>query len=395
MTGIGEQTGESDLLAFGLLCQGEALLVLGEPVEGMKHLDEAMVAITAGEVSPIPMGIIYCAVIDTCMHARDLRRASAWTDALATWCATEPSLVPYRGQCLVHRSQVLMARGAWGKAAEEAARARAHLAQPEHPALGDALYQQGELHRLRGELDEADAAYRAANRHGREPIPGFVLLRLTQGHADAAAASANRMLQETRHDPDRPAILAAVAEILVTTGDLDAAAIACDELDGRARDGGGELLSAMAATARASLVLATGDAGAAAGALRDAIGMWRDLEMPFEEARARALMAQVCAALGDPDTAGLELDAARATFEALGARTELAAVRASPRTTPLTARECEVVRLVAAGRTNREVAAELVISEHTVARHLQNVFTKLGLTSRAAATAYAYEHGLM
>ena len=394
MVALGRASKDDDLLAFGLLCQGESLVVLGDLTAGMRCLDEAMVSITTGEVSPIPTGIIYCAVIDTCMHACDLRRAAEWTDALSTWCGSDPSLVPYRGQCLVHRSQVLMARGAWAEASEEAERARAHLAVTEHPALGFALYQQGEMHRVRGELADAERAFRAASRYGREPSPGLGLLRLAQGRADAAAGWAHRILDETRSDPDRPAILAAVAEIFVATGALDDAAIACQELTERAEAGGMELLSAMAATARASLLLARGEAREAVGPLRDAIRLWRALDMPFDEARARALMAEVGRALGDLDAAELDREAALATFEKLGARTALAALRAPPDATPPRCRECEVLRLVAAGRTNRDVAAELVISEHTVARHVQNIFVKLGLSSRSAATAYAYEHGI-
>jgi ATP/maltotriose-dependent transcriptional regulator MalT len=395
MAAIGRESGDKDLLAFGLLCQGEALIGRGDLVEGMRRLDEVMVSITTGEVSPIPTGIIYCAVIDACMHASDLRRAAEWTDALSRWCGTDPSLVPYRGQCLVHRSQVLMARGAWAEASAEAERARAHLAAGEHPALGAALYQQGELHRLRGDLTAAERAYRAASQHGREPIPGFGLLRLAQGRADAAAGSARRMLEETRLDPDRPTILAAVVEILVATGALDEAAAACDELEERAAVSGAEMLSAMASTGRASLLLARAEASEAAGALRRAIALWRRLDMPFEEARARARMAQACRALGDLDGAQLEQEAALAAFGRLGAPAEVTGLRASTGTAPLTGRECEVIRLVASGRTNREIADELAISEHTVARHLQNVFVKLGRSSRAAATAYAYEHGIV
>jgi DNA-binding NarL/FixJ family response regulator len=395
MTTIARDTGDRDLLAFGLLCQGEALIALGEPVEGTRCLDEVMVSITTGEVSPIPTGVIYCAVIDACMHLRDLRRAAEWTSALSAWCGTDPSLVPYRGQCLVHRSQVLTARGAWREATEEAERARAHLAEPAHPALGDALYQQGELHRLRGELAEAEAAYGAASRCGRDPVPGFGLLRLAQGRADAAGASARRMLHESRLDPDRPALLAAAVEILVAVDALDEAATACDELEVRAAAGGTELVTALAATARGSMQLARGEHPDAAAHLRRSIALWRGLEMPFELARARAQMARVFDALGDRDGAELERQAARAAFEQLGARTELELLGAAVDHSPLTTREREVIRLVASGRTNREIASELVISEHTVARHLQNIFLKLDLSSRSAATAYAYEHGLV
>jgi ATP/maltotriose-dependent transcriptional regulator MalT len=361
----------------------------------MRWLDDAMVSITAGEVSPFATGVIYCAVISACMSARDLKRASAWTEALSAWCESDPSLVPFRGQCLVHRSQVYMARGAWDVARVEAERALAHLTEPPHPMLGEALYQQGELARVRGDLASAEAAYRAASRHGREPLPGFALLRLAQGRLDAAAGSARRMMVETGADPNRPAILSAVVEILVRVGDLDVALAACDELDRRAEAGGTDLLAAMALVARGSYALGRGDTAAAAVALRSAIAEFRGLEMPYEQARAQVLMADACRALGDDDAAELEREAALAAFESLGLGVELGRFTPPAKPTPLTGRECEVLRFVAAGRTNREIANELVISEHTVARHLQNIFAKLGVSSRAAATAFAYEHGIV
>ena len=301
--------------------------------------------------------------------------------------------MPYRGQCLVHRSQILMARGAWDDASAEAERACAQLAEVGHPALGYALYQQGELHRVRGDLDRAELAYRAASRQGREPNPGFCLLRMAQGHLDDAAASARRMLDETRTSLDRPAILAAVVEVLIAAGALDEAMTACDELD-RCAAQGAELLRAMASKSRASLLHASGDDHGAAVAVRGALVSWRQLDMPFEEARTRALAARILTALGDRDAAELERQSAQVTFERLAARTELADLRRgtpSP-VAPLTDRECEVLRLVAVGSTNRDIADALVISEHTVARHMQNIFAKLGVSSRAAATAWAYEH---
>jgi ATP/maltotriose-dependent transcriptional regulator MalT len=329
------------------------------------------------------------------MNAQDMKRASAWTEALSAWCQADPSLVPFRGQCLVHRSQVYMARGEWDAARDEAERARVHLAQPPHPMLGEALYQQGEVARLRGELEAAEEAYRAASRHGREPVPGFALLRLAQGRFDAAASSARRMMAETNLDPNRPGILAAVVEILVRVGDPDDAVAACEELERRAEANGTEMMTAMALLARGSLLLAQGDPAVSAIALRAAIARFHGLEMPFEQAKARLLMADACRVLGDADAAELEREAAQAALESLGASAELARLDPAAGATPLTARECEVLRLVTAGRTNREIAKELVISEHTVARHLQNIFVKLGVSSRAAATAYAYEHGIV
>jgi DNA-binding NarL/FixJ family response regulator len=158
------------------------------------------------------------------------------------------------------------------------------------------------------------------------------------------------------------------------------------------------LLHAIAGYATGTVRLAESDPPSALVALRRACAGWLALEMPYDAARARAQIALACRDLGDHDAAGMERDAAAATFERVGAFTDLARL-SDPgrpgRSTRLTARECEVLRLVATGRTNREIATLLVISEHTVARHVQNIFAKVGVGSRAAATAYAYEHGLV
>lgn len=392
---------DEDVLAMARLSRGESLLAAGDIGSAMKLFDEVMIAVTTGDVSPIAAGIVYCAVIDACMRACDIRRAAQWTDVLQRWCESQQGLVPYRGQCFVHRSQVLQASGAWPEAMAAVERAQRHLSDPPHPALGMALYQQGELHRLRGEFDKAEAAYRAGSELGRDPRPGFALLRLAQGNRDAAAAAVRRMLEESRGHFDRPAVLGAASEVLLAAGDLEAARAAADELESLAGRSGVALLRAMADYATGSVLLHAGKAAPALSGLRRACTGWRDLGMTYDSARARVRVALACRALGDEDTAGLELDGARAAFESLGAGPDLAIVdgllSAPPLSpdVPLTDRECEVLQLVAAGKTNREIAATLVISEHTVARHLQNMFLKLGLSSRAAATAYAYEHGLV
>jgi DNA-binding CsgD family transcriptional regulator len=390
---------DADLLAFGLLGQGQAAIAAGDTAGGLRLLDEVMLGVAGGDVSPIPTGIVYCAVIESCMEAFDLRRAAEWTEALHAWCADQPDLIPYRGQCLVHRSQILQAHGAWDEAAAEAQRACLHLSDPVHPALGLADYQQGELHRLRGEFADAERAYRAALRYGREPAPGLALLRLAEGDVGAAVAAVRRMLQEDGGPATACAVRAAAVGILLAAGDVAGARVAADELARAADAVGTGLLRAMADAGVAAVLHAQDDAPGALVAFRRACAGWRNLGMPYEEALARVGIALTCDALADFGAAQLELDAARATFARLGARPDLDRVDRLAgrrrRPTVLTDRECQVLRLVAAGRTNREIAAELVLSTHTVARHVQNIFARTGLTSRAAATAYAYEHHLV
>ncbi|RPI11060.1 MAG: LuxR family transcriptional regulator, partial [Actinobacteria bacterium] len=390
---------DPDLAAFGLLCRGQASLALGDTARGLRRLDELMVSVTSGEVSPIPAGIMYCAVIEACMSIFELRRATEWTDALDAWCAAHPDLVPYRGQCLVHRSQILQLHGDWIDAAVEAERARVHLSRPRHPALGLALYQQGELHRLRGRFDDAERAYRAAGDQGRDPEPGLALLHLAEGKVDAAAAAIRRLLDESLDPVMRGALLPAAVEVLLAVGDVDGTRHANEELSALARNSGFALLEANADYAAGILLLAESDARAALTSLRRARSAWHHLGLPYESARARVQIAIACRALGDDEAARVELDAAAATFEELDAQPDLARTASllavSERPTVLTDRETEVLRLVATGKTNRDISAALVISEHTVARHVQNIFTKLGVSSRSAATAYAYEHHLV
>jgi ATP/maltotriose-dependent transcriptional regulator MalT len=401
MVEIAHGCGDVDLLAFGLLGSGQSLLAMGDVDRGVRLLDEAMVSVTTGEVGPIAAGIIYCAVIEACADAFDVRRAAEWTEALHDWCASDPDLVPYRGQCMVHRSEVLQARGEWSAALMEAEQASVRLADPFHPALGVARYQEGELHRLRGEFEASAEAYRAAAELGRDPAPGVALLRLAEGDVDSAGIAIRRMLAEgePRH---RPLVLAAAVEIHLARGDLDEARATSDELAGFADLVDMPLLHAIADGAAGAVLLAEGDPGGALVRLRRAGAAWRTLGIPYDAARARVRVAIACQALGDHAAAELEAGAARATFEHLGARPAIEWMESlagggdqAGNTLPLTEREMEVLRLIATGRTNREIAAELVISVHTVSRHVQNIFLKLDLSTRAAATAYAYEHHLL
>jgi ATP/maltotriose-dependent transcriptional regulator MalT len=190
-------------------------------------------------------------------------------------------------------------------------------------------------------------------------------------------------------------VLPAAVEIMLAAGDIEAARDACEELEGLAERWTGTMIGATVAHARGAVALADGDAGTALAALREATRAWRDLDAPYEAARAQVLIGAACRALGDDDAAALELDAAREVFSQLEAAPELERIDTRPDTHGLTPRELEVLRLVAAGRSNREIAAALVISEHTVARHLQNIFAKLNVPSRTAATAFAFAHDLL
>ncbi len=397
---IGDRCRESDLSTIARHGLGRGLIRLGKTAEGVMLLDESMVAVTADEISPIIVGGVYCSVIAACRDIFDLRRAQEWTAALNDWCASQPDAVHLRGFCCVHRAEMMQLHGAWPDAMREAERACDRLAEPPvHPAAGEALYQQAELHRLRGDFAKAEDAYRQASQFGRKPYPGLAQLRLAQGQVDAATAAIRRVLDESPHYT-KPRVLPAYVDIMLAAHDVPAARAAAEELAAIAAELDAPFLRAVSAQAVGAVLLAEQDARGALTALRRAWTLWRELDAPHDAARTRVLVAIACRALGDDDGANMELDAARQIFMQLGAAPELGrledlARESTPKATGgLSAREVQVLRLVATGKTNRAIAAELRISEKTVARHISNIFVKLGLSTRAAATAYAYQHDL-
>jgi DNA-binding CsgD family transcriptional regulator/tetratricopeptide (TPR) repeat protein len=396
---IAGRFGDRSLWALASHGRGRALIHLGNIAEGVSLLDEAMVSVLAGDVLPVLAGDIYCSVLEGCQEIFDLRRAHEWTTSLSRWCASQPDLVRFRGECLVHRAEIMQWRGSWSEA-EHDARAACDLLPPGRGRAGGAFYRLGEIHRLRGEFQEAEAAYARANECGRKPQPGLSLLRLAQGDIDHAAASIRSALADTSARSARARILAAAGEILLAAGDVDGARAASAELGEIAGALATPLLSAVSAHATGAIRLAEGDLAAASTSLRQACEAWRDLEIPYEEAQSRLLMATVCERRGDPDGHLLELDAARRLFTQLNADACLARMeQPSGRATPqspgsLSERELQVLRLIASGKTNRAIAEELFISEKTVARHVSNIFDKVGVSSRTGAAAWAFHHNL-
>jgi DNA-binding CsgD family transcriptional regulator len=382
---------DTDLQVAARLTIGETLVLMGRGGEALPALDLVHVAMD-DDLTPTVAGMAYCAAVATCLALSDLRRAREWTAALTDWCAGQPDVMPYRGQCLADRARILTLGGSWSEAMTEAQAACGVL--PEH-LVGLAWYERGELHRLLGEFDLAEDAYRRANSSGHQPEPGLARLRLAQGRIAAAATTVRRLVTENRRR-DRPEILVAYVEVMLACDDLDAADEAVAQLDAMATEIDVPLLRARAAEAKARVLVARGEVAGGLPLLRQALETWVELGLPYDAARTREVIGDCMRAVGDHEAGDLEHDAARETYQRLGAGADLARLdNTSASSGSLTPREVEVVRLVAAGRTNRQVAGELVLSEKTVARHLSNIYAKLGISSRAAATAYAYDHRLV
>lgn len=399
---IGRRFGDADLIWLARDEQARALLRLGRADDGLRLIDEALVVAGANELSPIMTGIVYCNTIAFCAAALEFRHVREWTAALTAWCDRQPEMIAHNGLCLVHRAETMLLTGDWSRALEEARESgeRFTAGALNRLARGRAFYCQGEVHRLRGDFEAAEEAYRSASQFSCEPQPGLALMRMAQQKADAAATAIRRVVGERTVPLARAPMLPVYVSVMIATGSLDSARAAVAELEEIAVTHQREALHAMAAQARGELLLAEEHAADALPLLRQALAVWTDLGATYESARLREQLARACRLLGDEDTASFELDGALRTFEELGAVPDVRRLQAPDARTAedfhgLTGREIEVLRCVAAGKTNREIADQLCISEFTVARHVQNIFAKLDVPSRTAATAFAYAHRLV
>ena len=397
---IGERFGDADLVAFARHLQGRSLLQQGQRKAGLALLDETMLAAAAGDLSPIVTGLIYCSVIESCQDVCAYGRAREWTTAFAGWCEQQPDMLAFSGTCLVYRAEILQFQGQWSEAMTEATRACDRAAQAKRKPPAAAFYRQGEIFRLRGDFAEAEAAYLRASQLGGEPQPGLALLRMAQQRQDAACTAIRRVMKATSDPVQRVKLLPALVEIMLAGGEFQEARGACAALDELAASINTEVVHAITAQARGTLELVEADGRTALAPLRRAFHLWQQLDAPYAAARVRVLLGLACRSLGDLETAQFEFAAARGEFQRLGAAPDLAQLDAierqdsGVRRSPLTSRELEVLRLIAAGQTNREIARGLSLSERTIDRHVSNILTKLDVPSRAAATAYAYNHRL-
>ena len=400
VTAVGRRHRDPDLLALGLSSQGRLAIYAGRIADGLALLDEAMAGVAAGEVTPVVFGDVYCAAIEGCQEIGDFGRVAEWTTALHRWCLSQPGLVAFTGQCSVHRGQLMRVHGAWPEALEEFERAieRYRLADSV-AAIGLAECERGDVLRQRGEFGAAETAYQRSSEHGYDPQPGPALLWLARGANDAAVAAVRRLVAEASDPVAQCRLLPAAVDVLVAAGALDEARAVAARLDEVATQVATVTLQAYAAFASGTVELATGDAAGALPYLRKARQLWAHAQSPYEVARVRLVTGRALTAVGDVESARRELEAACTTFRQLGATSaaEETAHLLSPAANPagLTGREVEVLRLVASGRSNTQIAGELVLSEKTVARHLSNIFAKLDVGSRTAAAAYAFEHHLV
>ncbi|MGH8925629.1 MAG: LuxR C-terminal-related transcriptional regulator [Acidimicrobiia bacterium] len=400
-TEIGRRNDEPDLVAFALVIEGRALVRSARVEEGTERLQQATSEAASGRVSAPIAGMVLSSAVEAAEEAFDVERLEEWVDLLVGWCDTQKGMISFRTREMVYRAGLHLLRGHWDEAQGLATQAvQRALSEDDTTLAGAARYQLAEVHRLRGELAAAEEMYRESARLGHDPQPGLARLHMMRGDNSAAAASLGRALAEHQDSLRRARLLPAQVEILLAAGDIAASSELAEELADITTSYGGPVLEATAAQIRATVLVAEGQPLAALELCRRASRVWRHLDLPFEEARTRVLIARSCRALDDEATAVMELETAHSILTRLKARPHLAEVESllgeHPRSQHgLTDRELEVLRLVAGGMTNAQIAEELVVSVRTVDTHVSNILTKLGVSSRSGATSYAHRQGLV
>ncbi|MGG5752734.1 LuxR C-terminal-related transcriptional regulator [Zafaria sp. Z1313] len=390
---LGRRLRAPQLTCLALVLSGLVDARTGDPAGGFAQLDEAMLPVLAGQLPPEWAGDVYCTVIHTCHELADLSRMRAWTLATERWCEQFRGEAVYSGICRIHRLQLLCAEGDWAAAEAGVERAGAELAGVNGWVAGEAYYQLGEIRRLRGDFAGASEAYARTAQFGMDHQPGAALLELARGRPAQAWASVSAALAG-RDALSAARLLGPGVRIALAAGREDDAGRLCSELESTAAGFGTEGFRAWALQARAAVLVAAGRFGDALPVLRAAGVAYRNLRARYESAAVHEMCARAHAGLGDVAAAAADRATAVEMYRQLGAVPDVE--RLDPGDVPggLTARESEVLGLVASGASNREAAAALYISEKTVGRHLSNIFAKLGVASRTAAAAWAHERGI-
>jgi DNA-binding NarL/FixJ family response regulator len=389
------QLDEPALTSFGLALEGRLMVRRGDVERGFGLLDEAMLAVLAGRIAPAEAGNLYCQMMSICHDVADFRRAQHWTEIVERWCDGLSGAPMFLGICRVHQSQLLRMRGEWTTAAELAAAAARDLAELNVEAAAEAQYEMAQCHRLRGSWDKARACYDAAAALGRSPHPGLALLELAQGRKEQAHEALSRCLAAEADPFRRARLLVAQVEVACRRGDDDTAAAAAAAMEDIAGTYSTDGFRAWAAQVRGMVLICSGQSREAVAPLRSALATSTALGSRFEAANLHSLLGRALATIGDESAAQAQLEAARSAYAELGVAPVVPWLADTPAESApggLTTREAEVLGAIADGLTNRQVAAHLVISEKTVARHLANVYTKLGVANRTAAAAWAHQH---
>jgi class 3 adenylate cyclase len=329
---IGTSSTDLDLQAISLVSLGMLKLGSGATADGLAMIEEATASAVNDELTPYLTGMTYCAMISACRDLNDVRRASEWTEATEQWCSRN-SVPGFPGVCRVHRAEIVALNGDWPRAASELKQATEELARYRSlPPMADGLYAIGEIRLRMGDLDAAEEGLREANAHGHTPQPALALIRLARGDARAAAKSIDAAVADTGDVWQRARLLPAQVEIDLAAGHLATARDAATELASILQTHDTPAARAKAADAAGRIRLADGEPADAIRELRLAIANWREVGAPYEIARDRLVMAAAFQAMGDDDAANLELATARAEFERLGARLDLATAEAAIQT---------------------------------------------------------------